>query len=183
MKKCTALLLTAILLSSIFLLAGCGKNVDSPLIGDWAYIHDTQTTVISLKSDGNAIYNGDKYTYTTDDNFINLSSKDKTLKLRYEKTKDGFLMYQTTEYTYVSGGAPSSIVGLWSNASTKWSYEFTEDGTFNEDGYFPGHYSVDENEGTVKLMYNDHFEDTTIYYKISGTTLTIDYPWAMVAAQ
>lgn len=183
MKKCTSLLLTSIMFLSLFIFGGCGEKSDSPLVGNWAYIHDTETTIISLKSDGKAEYEGEKYSYTTDDTYINLTKDGESLKLRYELTKDGFLMYQTTEYEYQGDGTPESIIGNWYNPTTKWSYEFTEEGTFKEDGYFPGYFTVDENNSSIKLMYNDHFEDTIIYYGIEGTKLTIDYPWAMVKAE
>lgn len=182
MKKIISLLLTAVFVLSLF--SGCGKKVDSPLIGDWAYIHDPATTIISLKNNGKAKYNNKKYTFTNDETYISLTSDNsETVKFRYELTKDGFLMYQTTEYEYAGEGTPDSVIGSWINKSNKWSYEFTADGTFNEDGYFPGYYAVDESTSSIKLMYNDHFIDTTIYYHISGNTLTIDYPWTMVRAE
>ena len=65
----------------------------------------------------------------------------------------------------------------------KYSYEFTEKGTFYEDQNFPGHYQVDESDHSIKLMYNDQFEDTYLYYSLDGDVLTIEYPWSMVPTE
>jgi hypothetical protein len=57
---------------------------------------------------------------------------------------------------------------------------FTDKGTFLEDGYFPGYYTVDEANSTLKLVYNDQFEDTICYFRLEGDKLYIEYPWPMV---
>ena len=183
MGKFKALFLSLFMSAALLSFTGCSEEVESPLIGKWAYIHDAETTIINLKSNGKVVYNGNTYDYALDDEYIHLTGKNGTLDLRYRYDGSEFLLYQTTEYLYVGEGTPDSILGTWQNTENRWSYEFTEDGTFNEDGYFPGYYTVDESARTVKLVYNDHFEDTVIYYTLSGNRLTIDYPWSMVAAE
>ncbi len=161
------------------LLMGCGETVDSPIVGKWAYIHDKETAVLELKSNGSAVYNNEKYSFTEDGQYIILSSGKDKQKLRYELVKDDLYLYEPATYIYASEGEPDGLIGVWANEN-KWSYEFTKEGTFREDGYFPGYYTVDEANSTIKLVYNDHFEDTTIYYSLDGNRLLVEYPWRMV---
>lgn len=174
-KNFIALVLTFL---SLMLLNGCGEKAAGPLDGDWAYIHEDNVTVLSING-SKAEYDGYKFSCSVDDEYIHLKGNGKDQDFRYEMTNDGFLLYKKAVYEYSGEGTPESVIGTWENPN-KWSYEFTEEGTFNEDGYFPGYYSVDEAAGTIKLVYNDHFVDTTIFYTLEGTTLTIDYPWEMV---
>lgn len=168
-------------------MAGCASAELSPqakeIKGKWAYIHDEETVILRLKSDGTAQYHGKDYTYDCDDEFIKLTADDETLSLRYYKDGDKLYIYEQTIYKYDGEGKPDGIVGLWTCAEKKWEFEFTENGTFKEDGYFPGYYSVDEKAGTFKLVYNDQFEDTVCYYHINGSEMMLEYPWCMVKAK
>lgn len=169
-----------IILMMATMMCGCGSKIEGPFVGDWAYVHDPAATTLSLKPNGTAQYQGTKYKYTTDSEFIYLKSSKEDLKLRYRMDGDKLYIYQTTEYTYDGEGSPDGIVGNWVCVPKKWSFEFTDQGTFMEDGYFPGYYLDDKESGTVKLVYNDQFEDTVFYYEQEGNTLKIDYPWEMV---
>lgn len=173
----TKLLLSVLLI--VFVLCGCGKNANvGPIAGEWAYIHDTQTAAFVVKNDGKAILDKVSYTAAADDTYITLKDSDgNEEKLKYVLDKDGMLLYKNTTYTF-SGDTPSGIIGTWTH--DKWSFEFTEEGTFIEDGYFPGYYVVDEADKSIKLIYNDHFEDTTVYYEMNGNELLLQYPWRMV---
>lgn len=171
------------MLLSAALLAGCGTKVEGPFIGDWAYVHDTPVTVLSLETNGKAEYEGNKYTYTFDNDFFYLKSSKGDLKIRYKMDGEKLYIYQKTEYTFDGDGTPDGLVGNWVCTPKKWSFEFTDQGTFKEDGYFPGYYSEDKEAGTVKLVYNDHFEDTVFYYEQDGNKLIIEYPWETVHTQ
>lgn len=162
------------------MMCGCASKVEGPFIGDWAYVHDPAVTILSLNSNGKAQYQGAEYKYTVENDFINLKSSKEELKIRYKMDKDKLYIYQATEYTYDGEGSPEGIIGNWVCTPKKWSFEFTDQGTFQEDGYFPGYYEVDKEAGTVKLIYNDHFEDTVFYYEQNGNTLLIEYPWETV---
>ncbi len=164
------------------LLAGCG-NTSNPYAGEYAYIHDPETVILSLKDNGKAQYKGDKYRYTMDDQYITLQNGDDELKLRYTADDDEFYLYETAQYTYADEGAPNGFLGDWYDPDTNWRFEFESDGTFREDGYFPGTYIADAEAGTIKLCYTDHFYDTTIYYSVDGDVLSVEYPWSMVKAQ
>lgn len=179
-KRVSAILLATVM---TFSLIACGNESDNPLIGKWAYNHDTETTILNLKDNGKAVYHKKSYDYTNDDNFFYLTSKNGDINLRYQVDGEGMLLYETTEYTYMGQGEPDSILGQWQSPEKKWNFEFTEDGTFMEDGYFPGYFLEDKEAGTIKLMYNDHFYDTVLYYKLDGNKLTIEYPWSMVKAK
>lgn len=149
--------------------------------GDWAYIHDQENTVLSFKSNTKVVFENVTYKYTFDDTFLYFKADNgEELTLRYEiEGEHKFLLYKTTVYDYQGEGTPSNLVGIWKNEANKWEFEFTESGEFKEDGYFPGLYSEDTGS-SVKLIYNDHFTDTTLYYQIQGSQLVVEYPWTMV---
>ena len=182
MKRFAVLFLTIVL---IFLCA-CGTDAEltdeaKAICGSWAYIHDDATSVLQLKANGKAVFHDKNYTYNCDGGYIELLSSDGTqLRLRYVLDGEKLYLYEQTTYTYSGSGSPTGVVGMWEDKPDNWSFEFTQDGTFREDGYFPGRYSVNEADGTIKLMYNDHFEDTTVYYHVNGSELMIEYPWPMV---
>lgn len=179
MKK--RITLVCVLLLVLVTLAACGDD-NNKLNGKWAYVHDTETAILVLKSNGTAIYNNDKYSYTYDDSFITLKASDgKDLKLRYEFDGADMFLYQPTVYVYDSEEVPDGLPGVWKGKEVEgWEFEFTESGEFKEDGYFPGYYVDDPENSRAKLIYNDQFEDTMIYYSIEGNELTIEYPWRMV---
>lgn len=177
-KKQSAL--TAFVLVILLMVSGCAGS-KSPLEGDWAYNHDPETVILSLKGD-KAVFKGAEYAAAWSDEFLLLTADNGgTVTLRYERNKEGVLLYEPTDYVYDGEGEPEGLVGLWKDAADNWSFEFTENGTFKEDGYFPGLYSM-QADGTVKLVYNDMFPDTVLYYTIDGDTLRIEYPWQMVSA-
>ncbi len=156
------------------ILSGCGSKTEK-----WAYIHDPLEEVISLSEDGNCTYKGNKYTYTMDDTFINLKSGDgDTISLRYEMDGDKMTLYEESTYSLCSKDT-DSIVGVWKQ-DNGWSYQFTENGEFSEENIFHGHYSVDEENRCIKLMYDDPMEDAYLYYVLDGNELTVAYPWPMV---
>lgn len=161
-------------------LIGCGKKSDSALVGKWAYIHDKENAVLILKDDCSAIYKGKSYDFEDDGSYITLKSSDEEKKMKYVIENEDMYLYETNVYTYAGEGTPDGVVGVWKNDQNKWEFEFTESGTFKEDTYFPGYYTVNEEDSSIKLMYNDQFEDTVIYYSITGNEITIQYPWRMV---
>ncbi len=164
-------------------MCGCGgSTVPEKLCGSWVYIHDEKDGVVSLviNSNGKATYKNKEYKVSAGNNYIEFKSKDDVMRLRYVSDDEGIYLYEQTTYDYQGTGEPEGIVGLWRAMPEKWTFEFVDNGEFKEDGYFPGHYELNEEEQTVKLIYNDHFEDTTVYYSISGKEMTIEYPWKMV---
>lgn len=159
-------------------LTGCGKT---PYDGKWAYIHDDKTTALTINGN-KAEVDGIKCSVKVNGDELELTGKDGS---RYvvgpSDTEGQVVLYKFTTYEYQGDGEPDSIIGIW-QSDEKWSFEFTEDGTFREDGYFPGFYLDNKDEHSVMLVYNDHFTDTTCKYSIEGRNLIVEYPWPMVQA-
>ena len=68
-------------------------------------------------------------------------------------------LFQNTTYTFDGEGVPDGLVGQWTCHPKNWKFEFTDSGTFLEDGYFPGNYVIDEKSKTLKLIYNDQWSN------------------------
>lgn len=173
----------------LLLLTACSKNTNATALsneaqeicGSWAYIHDKETAIAVFRKDGTAQYEGKNYSFECDSQFIKLKDKDnEMIQLRYALDDEGMYLYSNNTYTFSDEGEPDGLVGDWSCAEKNWSYTFTKEGTFLEDGYFPGEYTVDNENSTFKLVYNDQFEDTMCYFQIEGNKLHIEYPWRMV---
>ncbi len=171
-------------------MTACGKNENVTVMssealaicGSWAYIHDKETAIAVFHEDGTAKYEGKDYSFECDGQYIKLKATDgETMQLRYTLDDKGMYLYSNNTYTYSGEGDPLSLVGEWLCEEKNWSYIFTETGTFMEDGYFPGYYTVDDENLTFKLVYNDPFEDTVCYFKREGDKLQIEYPWCMVS--
>ena len=191
-KRNNLIILICVLLSAVLMLGGCTKEnekstapsntVGHELLASWAYIHEPETEILSFMTDGIAFYHGREYSYSQDGDFLTLTDENGTeTTMRFVQVREGkMLLYERTEYHYAGTSKPDGIIGYWAGGpEDRLSYEFTTKGTYLEDGTFPGHYSEDPENGTIKLMYNDHFEDTLIYYTVDGDKLTIDYPWPM----
>ncbi len=181
MNKKIKLLALFLFTLTIVSFAGCGaKNADE-LTGKWAYIHDTKTPALVIKANGKAEYNGNSYKYERDDSHIYLTSeKTDSLTFRYELNGDKILLYIPTDYEYVGDFEPEGLEGYWEDSKDNWSYEFTKDYQFSEDGHFFGTYEVNEKDNSITLTYKDDFDKTIIYYMLNGKTLRVEYPWPMV---
>ena len=192
MKRNRLITLGCLIICLMILACGCEKEPkqDHKTTGEsWAYVHDTVTEILWLGENGKATFKGEEFNYVKDDNFITLTDKNqKTLKMHYSMNKEQMLLYEIMDYHFVAeeGGPdkPNGLVGIWKGGEEdRMSYQFTEEGAFLEDEHFPGYYSVDEENGMIKLMYVDHFTDTYIYYHLNGTQLTVEYPWPMVKTE
>ncbi|MCR5674630.1 MAG: hypothetical protein K6G16_02860 [Lachnospiraceae bacterium] len=160
----------------VLLLGGCGAKTQR-----WAYIHEPDKEILSLSSDGKAVFKDVKYTYTKDDSRITLTDASGNAEdHRYYMDGDQMVFYERSVYTLDEGTAGDGIVGVWKNGKSE--YEFTAKGTFNEDNAFFGHYEVDEQAGTIQFMYDAPLQDALLYYELDsdGKQLTIDYPWPMM---
>ena len=147
--------------------------------GSWAYIHDKDTEILKLGTDGKAKYLGTAYTYVFTDGYIELTASDGTVaRMKFIPQYDYMLLYEPKVYSWDGDGEPDGIVGMWKNGNL--SFEFTDKGSYNEDGVFPGHYTLNEEEHSIKLAYNDHFADIYLYYRIEGNKLMIEYPSPVV---
>ena len=166
----------------ILLCTACGEN--SSVAGKWAYNYEPEETVLKITGNGQAVYDGTDYECIDDGQFLTLtSSGEEAYRFRYILKGDEMLLYIPTKYTF-SGDEPSdNLIGLWQTENKKWSFEFTKDGRFSEDGLFSGKFISDKGSSTFTLDYNEDFEDTICYYSINGDTLTVEYPWTMVRSK
>ena len=157
------------------ILSGCGSKTEK-----WAYTHEPTEAVIALSDDGKCTYKGNEYTYTMDDTYITLKDESGEQRIRYEMNGDEMTLYE--ESTYTRSGDGDGVVGSWVQGNG-WSYVFTDNGEFSEESIFFGHYTVDEANSRIKLMYDDPIEDAYLYYTLNGDELTVAYPWPMVRVQ
>ncbi len=154
---------------------------EQKLCGSWAYIHDKETAAVIFNEDGSAEYRGEEYSYSCDGQFISLTDNaEETLTLRYVLDEAGMYLYNNNIYTYDGEGSPDGLVGEWTCKEDHWTFSFTKEGTFMEDGYFTGYYSVDSAKSCFTLVYEDQFEDTVCYFRLEEKKLYIEYPWRMV---
>ncbi len=169
--------LTIILMMTF--LAGCGTVTER-----WAYNHEPEKEILALSDNGKAVYKEQKYTYTKDDEYIHLkSSSGEDLDLRYVVDKDELIVYEASTYTLSGEGSDDNeVVGNWVQ-DNGWVFVFTPEGVFGEDNVFSGHYSVNEDEHSIKLMYEEPLQDAILYYQRTGDELTIEYPWRLVHVQ
>ena len=188
MKKNRLIALTCMMVILMIMACACQKKTseteskENAKEGEsWAYVHEPETEILNLGTDGKASFKGKEYKYSKDDQFITLTDeKDQSLKMRYEMKKEKLILYESTTYKDAGEEKHDGVIGFWlGGEEDRLSYEFTDKGTFMEDGYFPGHFEVNEEAGTIKLMYNDHFEDCYLYFALDGDTMTIAYPWPM----
>ena len=152
----------------------------------WAYDYDLDQEILNLGAHGKAIYHGETYNYEKDDQYFTFSQSGKeSFKIRYEMTEgaagqEAMYLYEPKTYDFAGEGTPNGLYGLW-KAEDGASFEFTEQGTFMEDGYFYGACSVDENLGKIKLIYdsNFRFNDSYIYYQLEDGKIRVEYPWRL----
>ena len=198
-KNCYIIILIAIL---AVLATGCTKD-EVKTLESWAYSFDSANEILRLCSDGSAVYQASEYqdglqvkvgkrysSYKKDNGYLILSDPNMPeLKMRYTENENGIILYEISEYKYSPENAEpqNGLLGLWVHTGTeRMFFEFTNKGTFLEDGLFPGYYEVDENNGSVKLKYNnpdDSVPATIFYYTIKDDMMTVEYPWQMVKTE
>lgn len=186
-KKLKNIINIAILSLSFSVIAiGCSKSdvqqndFEKSLLGKWAYVHDMSETVADFKEDGTLKFEGKKYTYTADNQFITLTDDNEvSTNLRYRYDDDGVYVYIQSTYTRQPDVKGNSIVGVWRCEDKGWTFEFSPKGTFMEDGALTGYYLVDEEAGLIKLMYGESLQDTVFYFSLDGDKLYVEYPWLM----
>ncbi len=189
MKNKAIIRIISLILVFIFTIcmAGCDKKEirqtadEIALHGEWCYVHDTNKTVAIFSKDGSAKFEGEKYQYTCDGEYINLLDKEGNVKkLRYLSEGDKMYVYIQSTYNRQPEGGGLGIVGVWRCEEKGWTFEFTDKGTFMEDGALTGYYEVNEEAQTVKLMYLEALEDTVFFYGLTENELSVEYPWLMI---
>ena len=195
--------LVCVVLGAVLIFGGCDQNgkdtstdgtaqgntfVNTQELGgdSFAYVHEPEKEILRLGENGKAVYKEVAYAYVLEGEWLTLTDDaGQETKIRFTHPRDDkWMLYERTEYHSAGQNGHDGIIGFWQGGpENRLAYEFTTKGTYLEDGTFPGHYEVDEENGTIKLMYNDHFEDTYVYYALDGDELFIDYPWPMVKTE
>jgi hypothetical protein len=182
-KKMLALFL--ILAACAMAFAGCGKSKKKAK-EEWAYPHDTKVPVLSFYEDGTARFKKKDYKrYEIGDNVIKLfDENDAVLEMVFVDKEETRYLLEKTVYHYNKqfGEDNTKLQGVW-ESDDNYSFEFTEKGTFLEDGVLPGYYYADEEKGTIRLVYNDPVDDAVLYYSLENGDLIIEYPWPLVKAE
>ena len=177
MKRLRIPVLAAVMVFSV-MFAGCGGKTEH-----WAYNHEPDKDALVLYDNGKATLDGQEYKYTRDDTFISMTdASGNTVDHRYvnDEAHEQIYFYKPSLYHRDEKEGGAGIIGLWTEENGRNIFQFTKEGTFSEENIFFGHYLVDKQAGTIKLMYDDPIEDTIIYYSLDGDDLKIDYPWPMV---
>ena len=182
----------------MILLVACKDNEtekdNKPIKEQWAYMEDEGTPCLKFYEDGSAAFKTErdgaaakltqysKYELTED--FLKLTAEDGTAtEMRYYDSDTGKrYLYQKITLDYYSGDDSSTLIGAWAS-DNDWSFQFSDKGTFLEDGLWAGYFFV-RDDGSIRLVYDNQVYDTiTIYYELKGGQLIIDYPFGMVKMQ
>ena len=155
-------------------------EADDPLIGCWVYPHDTETSVLTLRADGTALYGKTDFIWDhVEDGLALIGADGSTVVLRLEMTNEGMTLWLPT--CYQRTGGTQGLIGSWEAVGTsKSSWVFATNGQFLEDGVFTGDYSLDVEHGTITLKYIEYFQDTVIDYTFLDDMLVVCYPWNMI---
>ena len=155
---------------------------EMPLIGEWAFDYEPETTVLKVETDGRAWYRGKEYHWEDQETFLAMTDTDgNTMNLRYTVTEEKKVIYPQTRYKRgkeVEG--QGGLIGIWEGAEDGSNFVFTPAGYFLEDSSFTGNFMMNAEEGTFLLHYGDVFADTTCYYSITDEILTVEYPWTII---
>lgn len=184
MKKASFPVLVLILVFSICVAALAEETAFRP--GDWAFDYAPEQSVLLLREDGTAVYEGQECRWTDDGTFLRLTAEGgEETAIRYLVTEKKTILYFPKVYVRVENDPGEGLIGAWVGRETKGStFIFRKDGMFLEDGTFTGTFRTDPEAGTFLLVYIKYFDDTLCYYRMEGNdVLTVDYPWPMVERQ
>lgn len=185
------LVLIAMLVVAAVVLTGCGDDpgIDNTDVDDanidkqWADVAEPDKPCLIFYKDGTVkfdevTYKSGKFTETD----LELTKDDGTVvRMRYFDDGKLRFIYKTLVYERDSelGNDGDTIVNVWKGKGETegMSFQFTDKGTFSEDSSFYGYYTLNEEEGTIKLAYDSPFTDILLYYKLEDGKLIIEYPW------
>ncbi len=185
-KKLLALI--AMMVVAAVVLTGCDKD-DPNIDKQWADAANPEAPCLIFYKDGTVKFEGVTYKsgkFTETD--LELTKDDGTVisKKYFDDGKQRFI-YKTLVYEKDAnlGNDGDSIVNAWrvKSETDGMSFQFTDKGTFMEDGAFYGYYILNEEEGTIKLAYDAPLTDVLLYYKLEDGKLVIEYPWGYVEVQ
>ena len=184
MKKASFPVLVLILIFSLSVAALADEAVFKP--GDWAHDYAPEESVLLLREDGTAVYQGKECSWSDDGEFLRLTAKggEETV-LRYLVREEKTYLYFPAVYVRTENDPGEGLIGAWIGRESEGStFIFRNDGMFLEDGTFTGYFKTDEEAGTFLLIYLKYFDDTLCHYRLEGNdVLIVEYPWPMVERQ
>ena len=164
-----------------------GTEAASPLVGDWAFNYEPETSVLLIREDGTAEFDGRMFIWEDDGFFLLLTDENsgETISLRYMLKEETILLYLPKVYLRMEGIPGEGLIGVWTGQESEGSsFIFREDHRFLEDGTFTGTFQEDLEAGTFLLIYPQYFDDTLCYYRMEGTdTMMVEYPWPLTETQ
>ena len=175
-----------ILIGCVSFAVTCGAEEACPLLGDWAFDYEPAVSVLTVREDGTALWNGAEYAWEDDGTFLLLKNGEgEEMSLRYLVKEDKVQIFLAGAYTRTAKDKDEEIFGAWKkDGSYGSSFIFEKDMRFMEDSTFVGSFRVDEEAGIFTLMYEPAiFEDTTCYFTWEGDHMTVEYPWTVVPKQ
>ena len=93
------------------MMGGCGAKVTTE---KWAYDHEPDKEILSLSSNGKAVYKETEYTYNKDDTYIHLKDNSGNITdLRYLIDGEKMIVYETSTYYRDGGETEDGIYGVW----------------------------------------------------------------------
>ena len=120
-------------------------------VGDWAFIHAPEESVLLLREDGTAVLSGQECTWQDDSGsgFLRFMIGGEETSLRYHVAEGKVLLYFPVEYVRAEDDPGEGLLGAWvGKESEKSTFIFREDGMFLEDGTFTGTFRVDQEAGS-----------------------------------
>ncbi len=155
--------------------------------GDWAFNHEPEKSVLLLREDGTAVWQGQECAWQDDGGYLHLKPEDgEEITIRYQATAEKTLVWLPAEYVRAEGVPGEGLAGAWIGKESEGStFIFREsDHMFLEDGTFTGTFTEDPEAGTLLLAYIQYFDDTLCYFRLEGNdVLKMEYPWPLVETQ
>lgn len=180
MKKFLVIMVAVVLLFGVS--AVCPVIAEGFPAGAWAFASDPAALILRINENGTAQYRDAEYTLEDDGRYLLLTdASGKLLRIRYRVSDKNAWLYVPMNYTRKEGTTGEGIRGVWNlDGSEDGFFEFSDKGTFLEDGLFDGTYTVDDEAGSFVLTYPQYFGETTCYFSINGESMIVEYPWLLV---
>ena len=82
--------------------------------GDWAFIHAPEESVLLLREDGTAVFEGQEYSWTGEGEFLRLEAESGgEITLRFVVTGEKTLLYIPTDFVRMEGYTGEGLLGVW----------------------------------------------------------------------
>ncbi len=164
--------------ANLILATNNGEQTNADLVGEWIDLDDDTLT---FNADGTCDYFGEACdSYSFDGKILKLTAGDSTVSYDARLFSQYFVIfYESNAYNYTrTAGNSGELVGEWESPEG-YTFAFTADGKFTEDGTETGTYAVDGEE--IMFIYDDDTDGSYLFnmYDINGDEMTFCYGWAL----